>query len=109
MSETTDKPSEAMTQEEKIEMAKILFSTLEIDQKAIFAQWCHEEVEKGGVEFLGQKMSEVNDKFNSFVARASDSIKKGATFIYDKTNEAFEVEEDTNDEKSGDEPSFFDK
>ena len=42
----TNSDNRALSQEEKIEMLKAMFSTLEVDKKAIFAQWCHEEIEK---------------------------------------------------------------
>ena len=107
----TQNNQESMTQEERVDFLKTIFSSLEITSKAEFTQWCHEEVEKGGSELLGQKMQEVNDKFNSFVARASDQIGKGAKFVYEKTNEAFEVRgedvrKDNSDKKGGD--TFFD-
>jgi len=105
---TQGKPLEALTKEEKVEFLKTMFSTLEIDTKAEFAQWCHEEIEKGVGPLLGQKMQEVNDKMNSFIARASDKIGAGAKFVYEKTNEAFEVRpEDVRKDKKEEGESFF--
>lgn len=115
MSENTTQGNtqESMTQEERVEFLKTIFETLEVDQKAIFTQWCHEEIEKGAGELLGQKMQEVNDKFNAFVAKASDQVSKGAKFVYEKTNEAFEVRDEdvtkNNSDTTGDgKSSFFD-
>lgn len=110
---TQENAKEAMSQEEKVEFLKTIFSTLEVDSKAVFTQWCHEEIERGAGELLGQKMQEVNDKFTAFVAKASDQVNKGAKFIYEKTNEAFEPREEgsikNNSDTTGDgEPSFFD-
>jgi hypothetical protein len=101
--------NEALSQEEKVEFLKSMFSTLEVDRKAIFTQWCHEEVEKGVGPLLGQKMQEVNDKMNNFIAKAYDQTTKGAKFIYEKTNEAFEPREDDvkKNISKDDGPSFF--
>ena len=91
--EENTKEKEALSQDEKIEFLKNMFSTLEVDKKAVFTQWCHEEVEKGAGALLGQKLQDVNDKMNSFIARASDQIGKGAKFAYDNTNKLFEADE----------------
>lgn len=103
------KAGEALSQEDKIEFLKSMFSTLEVDKKAIFTQWCHEEIEKGTGVLLGKKMQEVNDKMNNFIAKAYDQTTKGAKFIYEKTNEAFKpIEEDVKKNISKDDgPSFF--
>jgi len=108
-SNTQGKLNEALSQDEKVEFLKAMFSTLEVDKKAIFTQWCHEEVEKGAGALLGQKMQEVNDKMNNFIAKAYDQTTKGAKFIYEKTNEAFEPrDEDVKKDTSKDDgPSFF--
>lgn len=106
---TQGKSLEALTKEEKVEFLKTMFSTLEIDAKAEFTQWCHEEIEKGAGALLGKKMQEVNDKMNNFIAKAYDQTTKGAKFIYEKTNEAFEPrDEDVRKNKAKDDgPSFF--
>ena len=103
------KPSEALTQEERVEFLKTMFSTLEIDKKLVFTDWCKEECISGGRELLGQKMQDVNDKMNSFIARASDKIGKGAKFVYENTNKAFEVrpEDARKDTDKDGGPSFF--
>lgn len=80
-----------LSNQEKIEFLKAMFSSLEIDEQAVFTQWCHEQVEQGGVKYLGKKMTEVNEKMNAFIAKAYDQTKKGAKFIYEKTNETFDV------------------
>ncbi len=79
----------ALSQEEKIEMLKAIFSTLEVDKKAIFTQWCHEEIEKGTGELLGQKMQNMEDQMNSFIAKATDKCKVAGIKVYNATNEAF--------------------
>jgi hypothetical protein len=114
MSENNTEQKQALSEEEKIEFLKTMFSTLDIDQKMIFTQWCHEECEKGGTELVGRKFQEVNDKFNGFIAKVSDNISKGAKFIYEKGNEAFETREEdaiknnTSEELDKDDsPSFF--
>ena len=109
MSETNQTKTE-LSNKEKIEFLKAMFSTLDIDEQAVLTQWCHEQVEQGGVAFLGQKMQEVNDKMNNFIAKAYDQTKNGAKFIYDKTNEAFapksnETENNSKQKDGG--PSFF--
>lgn len=93
---------EALSQNEKVEFLKNMFSTLEVDKKAVFTQWCHEEIERGAGALLGQKLQEVNDKMNSFIAIESEKIGNGAKFAYDNTNKIFESEE-----KSEDGNSFF--
>jgi len=110
---TQGSAQEAMSQEERVEFLKTIFSTLEVDAKAVFTQWCHEEIEKGAGELLGQKMQEVNDKFTAFVAKASDQVNKGAKFVYEKTNEAFEprgedVTKNNSDTTGDGKSSFFD-
>jgi hypothetical protein len=87
--ETQSNNAEALSQEEKIEILKAMFSTLEVDNKAIFTQWCHEMVEKGASELLGEKMTKMNEQVNSFVAKAYDKVVKSGKEIYDRTNEAF--------------------
>ena len=62
MSETSNQTNKELSKEEKIEFMKVMFSTLEIDEQAKLAQFFHEEVEKGGLKYLGQKMQDVNDK-----------------------------------------------
>lgn len=109
MSETNQTKTE-LSNKEKVEFLKAMFSTLEIDEQAVFTQWCHEQVEKGGAAFLGQKMQEVNDKMNSFITKAYDQTKNGAKFIYEKTNEAFAPkgdETENNSKPKDDGPSFF--
>jgi len=101
-----------LSNEEKIEFLKSMFSSLEIDEQARFTQWCHEEVEKGGSKYLGKKIEEVNQKMNNFIAKAYDQATKGAKIIYNQTNEAFKPREDGNKNnsapKSDGKPSFFD-
>lgn len=106
---TQENLSQALTQDEKVEFLKVMFSTLEVDNKAVFTQWCHEEVEKGAGALLGQKMQEASDKMSSFIAKAYDQTTKGAKFIYEKTNEAFEPREEDvrKDTNKDDGPSFF--
>lgn len=87
--ETGNANSEALSQEEKVEILKAMFSTLEVDNKAIFTQWCHEEVEKGASALLGEKMTKMNEQVNSFVAKAYDKVVKSGKEVYDRTNEAF--------------------
>ena len=86
---TKNENVETLNQEEKIEILKAMFATLKIDKKAIFTQWCHEEVEKGASELLGEKMTKMNEQVNSFVAKAYDKIVKTGTKVFDRTNEAF--------------------
>lgn len=93
-----------LSSQEKIEFLKSMFSTLAVDEQAVFTQWCHEQVEKGGAQLLGQKMQEVNDKMNKFITRAYEQAKSGAKFVYDNTNQAF-ASKSENDEG----PSFFSK
>lgn len=99
-------------EEDKIEFLKSMFSTLEIDEQAKFTQWCHEEVEKGGAKYLGKKIEEVNQKMNNFIAKAYDQTKKGAKFVYEKSNQVLAKDEDrmknNSMPKSDGKPSFFD-
>ena len=96
---TQSNSAEALSQEEKIEILKAMFSTLEVDNKAIFTQWCHEMVEKGASELLGEKMTKMNEQVNSFVAKAYDKVVKSGKEVYDRTNEAFKfANEETIDE-----------
>jgi hypothetical protein len=106
---TQGKSAEALTQEEKVEFLKAMFSTLEIDQKLIFTDWCKEECEAGGRALLGTKMQEVNDKMNNFIATAYDKVTKAGKAVYDKTNEAFEPRDEDVRENTdkGDKNSFF--
>ncbi len=110
MSEANQQTKAELSNQEKVEFLKAMFSTLEIDEQAVFTQWCHEQVEKGGAKLLGQKMQEVNEKMNNFISKAYDQAMKGAKFIYDKTNEALEPqkEDDSQNIKPKDDgPSFF--
>ena len=113
MSTTNQTTKPELSNEEKVEFLKAMFSTLEIDEQAVFAQWCHEQVEQGGIKFLGKKIEETNTKMCDFIAKAYDQTKKGAKFIYEKTNETFETKPDdvvkNNSNSSGDgKPTFFD-
>jgi len=101
MDTTTDNAGE-VSQEEKIEMAKIIFASLEIDNKAKFAQWCHEEVEKGGVEFLGQKMQQMNDDFTRVVSKIHKQVVETGTKLYNGTNEMVQsaLKDDEEENKS---------
>ena len=111
MSEQTEnKTVNNLSNEEKIEFLKAMFSTLEIDEQAVFTNWCHEEVEKGGAKYLGQKIDEVNGKMNEFIAKAYDQVTKGAKFVYDKGNEMFEKKDEmpkNNSAETG-KDTFFD-
>jgi len=89
MSENTEKKDEALSNQEKIEGLKAMFSTLPVEDKAIFTQWCHEEVEKGTVELVGEKLVKMNEQMNSFIARASDTMLKAGAKVYTETNKAF--------------------
>lgn len=102
--------NEQLPLKERIEFLKAMFSTLEIDEQAKFAEWCHEEVKSGGAKYLGKKIDEVNKKMNSFIAKAYDQTTKGAKFIYENTNEAFKNVKSQNNSmpKSDGSPSFFD-
>jgi len=97
---TQSNSAEALSQEEKVEFLKAMFSTLEVDKKAIFTQWCHEEVEKGASALLGEKMTKMNEQMNSFVAKAYDKVVKAGTEVYDRTNEAFKFASEEEIEKS---------
>jgi len=92
--------SETLSQEEKIEILKAMFSTLEVDNKAVFTQWCHEEIERGTGALLGEKMTKMNEQMNSFVAKAYDKVVKAGTEVYDRTNEAFKFANEEEIEKS---------
>lgn len=87
MSETSNQTNKELSKEEKIEFMKVMFSTLEIDEQAKLAQFLHEEVERGGLKYLGQKMQEVNDKMNSTIAKMYDQAMNGAKVVYNKTNQ----------------------
>lgn len=87
MSETSNQTNKELSKEEKIEFMKVMFSTLEIDEQAKLAQFFHEEVEKGGLKYLGQKMQEVNDKMGSTIAKMYDQAIKRVKVVYDKTNQ----------------------
>ena len=115
MSDNNTENKKELTQEEKVEFLKVMFSTLDIDQKMIFTQWCHEECEKGGSELLAEKWQGVNDSFNRMVAEGCDKFVGAANFVYQKGNAAFKVIDDnviknnTSEETKGDgSPSFFD-
>lgn len=97
---TQSNNAESLSQEEKVEFLKAMFSTLEVDKKAVFTQWCHEEVEKGASELLGEKMTKMNEQMNSFVAKAYDKVVKTGTEVYDRTNEAFKFANEEEIEKS---------
>lgn len=104
---------DAFTQEEKISFLKTMFNTLEIDNKAIFANWCHEEVEKGASELLGEKMNEMNEKLNKFVAKAYDKVVETGSKIYHGTNTFVEEalrkdEEETKSENTSEGSGIFD-
>lgn len=92
--------AEALSQDEKVEILKAMFSTLEVDNKVIFTQWCHEEVEKGTSVLLGEKMIKMNEQVNSFVAKACDKVIKTGNEVYDRTNEAFKFASEEEIEKS---------
>lgn len=77
------------TQEERIEKMKIMFASLEIDNRAIFADWCHENIKTGAGEYFAKKAQGVNDKMNAFIASATDKISSSGSKIYNATNEAF--------------------
>jgi len=87
MSEITEETNNAeLTQEEKVELAKRIFSTLDVNNRAKFANWCHEEIEKDTHEVLKEKMQKMNSDLNSFLAKAQDKIINTGTKIYDGTN-----------------------
>lgn len=103
METKTDKSGEVLSQEEKIEMVKTIFSSLEIDKKAELADWCHEEVRKGTPEFLKKKMVEMNEDVNRVVSKLYDKVIKTGKKIYDETNETFKTvssEENTGENSS---------
>ncbi len=106
-----ENPAEALSQEERVEFLKTMFSTLEIDKKLVFTDWCKEECVTGGRELLGQKMQDVNDKMNSFIAKSYDQVVRGAKFVQEETKKAFETDEDNvpknNSKPNDDTPSFF--
>jgi hypothetical protein len=87
MSEVNNEAKKELSKEEKIEFIKVMFSTLEIDEQAKLANFFHEEVEKGGLKYLGQKIQDVNDKMNSTIAKMYDQAMNGAKFVYNKTND----------------------
>lgn len=106
------KTAESLSQNEKVDFLKAMFSTLEIDQKMIFTDWCKDQVLSGSRELLGEKMQEVNDRLNNFIATAYDKITRGAKTIYDKGNEAFDANKDgipknNSAPKDDGKPSFF--
>ena len=68
MSET-NQGTENLSNEEKIEFLKAMFGSLEIDEQAVFTNWCHEQVEKGGIKFLGSKIKETNEKMTNFIKK----------------------------------------
>lgn len=114
MSDNNTETKKELTQEEKVEFLKVIFSTLDVDQKMIFTQWCHEECEKGGGELLAEKWQGVNDSFNKMVAEGYDKFVGAAKYVYEKGNEAFKVRDEdavknnTSEELDKDDsPSFF--
>jgi len=115
MSDNISENKKELTQEEKLEFLKVMFSTLDVDKKMIFTQWCHEECEKGGGELLAEKWQGVNDSFNKMIAEGYDKVVGAAKFVYEKGNEAFKVRDEdaiknnTSEETKGNgSPSFFD-
>jgi hypothetical protein len=98
MSEVKSNDSlENLSQEERMEMLRILFSTLEVDKQMEFAVWCDEVAQKGGLSMLAQKGQKMYDDLNSFLANAKDTILKTGEKIYTKTNEVFEKPDDEHD------------
>lgn len=93
-----------MSQEQnKIEELKKIFSSLSLEDKAVFANWCGEEMERLTSQFLGKKMQEVSDKTNKVLSEGFDKIMKAGSKIFNETNDAFK-----SSKKDSDGPSFFD-
>ncbi len=91
-----------LSQEEKIETLKIMFQTLEVDSKAVFAEWCHTNIEHSAGQYMAQKMNAANEKMNAFIATSYDKVTKGGEKIFNATNEAFKKDssESTNEIKN---------
>jgi len=87
--ETKNQENKVLTDEEKVEILKAMFSTIEVDKKAEFADWCHTEIEKGAGALLGEKMQKMEVQLNSFLAKATDKCKTAGINVYNATNEAF--------------------
>ena len=108
MEEKTTENQETLSANEKEEMLKALFGSLEVDEKAIFADWCHEEVKKGASKYLGQKMVKMNEDVNRVVSKLYDKVIKTETKIYDETNDRFDVVSDDEDKGENSSKGFFD-
>jgi len=97
-----------LSSEEKTELLRQVFSTLEVDEQAIFTQWCHEQVEKGGAKLLGKKMQEASLRLNNFVERAYSQATRGVESISNKSiGEPNSIYKDPSQGQE-DGPSFFD-
>lgn len=118
MDDKTTQGDKEVSMEDRIEAAKLLFLSLPIDEKAKFAQWCHEEVEKGTPELLAEKLQQMNSDVNRVVAKLYDGIVKTGSDIYHGTNkmvneaiESFEKDKPKNEAEKLDEKdsgeSFF--
>lgn len=86
---TPEKSVANMTQEERMEHVKTVFASLEVDNRAVVANWCHENVKTGAADYMTKKMQKVNDDMNSMIANASDKILNTGEKIYNGTNQAF--------------------
>jgi hypothetical protein len=89
MSEENKTQEKQSTPEEKIELMKTIFMSLEIDNRAVFTDWCHENVKSGGTEYFRNKMQKMNDDLSKMVANFSDKVGDVGSKIYNNTNEAF--------------------
>lgn len=114
MSENNTETKRELTQDEKIEFLKAMFSTLDVDQKAVFADWCHEQIKLGAGAVAAEKFQKSGEILNKIVSEGYDKFVGAMKFAYEKTNEAFEVKDEdviknnTSEELDKDDsPSFF--
>jgi hypothetical protein len=90
MQDNKTNSAENISTEEKVQLLKDVFDSLEVVERAEFTNWCHEEIEKDTSEVLREKMQKGEEAFSSFVAKSYDKIVKAGTKVYNTTNEVFE-------------------
>jgi hypothetical protein len=105
--------AENISAEERIQLLKSVFDTLEVVERAEFANWCHEEIEKDSGKVLREKMQKGNEAFNKFIATSYDKIINTGTIIYNTTNEMVQSaikdgEEDNQSENTSKGSGIFD-
>lgn len=114
MSDNNTETKRELNQDEKVQFLKAMFSTLDVEQKAVFANWCHEQIELGAGAVASEKLQKSGEILNKIVSEGYDKFVGAMKFAYEKTNEAFEtrdedaIKNNTSEELDKDDsPSFF--